>query len=381
MTTQATSERESPEPSNSEQGHLEVHLFACGHGDTILVRLPDGRWVLIDCHLPKAGGVRKRFFHFVQERKIETLALVFQTHPDYDHFLGMRDVLEHFLQKDGHPVIQYVDSGLTPQEIRDLLTVPQRPGRNEYCRLHKSLRDWDKQGRIDRRELDAERPPVSPHGFRGCIDFIPIAPDPKARRRLTEASLEKYARNQNVKFEANELSVVLVLAVNDTWVKTNILLGADAHTEGIRRAIKVWDAHAAERSISANFQVIKIPHHGSIKNHFADLCQRGCERPAPSVAAVSAGTRAGIPDREVLSGYLRVGWTVMLTTTRKCTTVNRPGELHIKSMARPSFQEGSIKLAWDDAGEFSFGPPEAIVSTRDLAAYEIAPKDTAVTLP
>ena len=61
----------------------------------------------------------------------------------------------------------------------------------------------------------------------GCIDFIPIAPDPKTRRRLTEESLEKYARNQNVKFEANELSMVLVLAVNDTSVKTNILLGAE----------------------------------------------------------------------------------------------------------------------------------------------------------
>ncbi len=328
MTTRAMSERKSREPSSSEQSHLEVYLFACGHGDTILVRLPDCRWVLIDCHLPKAGGVRDRFFRFVQEKKIETLALVFQTHPDYDHFLGMRDVLEHFLKKEGHPAIQYVDGGLTPHQIKHLLIVPKRPGQYEYGRLQKSLRDWEKQDRIDRRELDAERPPISPKGFGGYVDFIPIAPDQKARRRLTEKSLEKYARNQNVKFEANELSVVVVLAVNDKGVKTNILLGADAHAEGIQRAKKV--------------------------------------------AAVSAGNRPGLPDRVVLSDYLRLGWTVMLTTTRNRRTVNRPGELHIKSMARNSFHEDSIRLAWNDAGEFSSGPTEAIVSTRDLTAYETA---------
>jgi hypothetical protein len=102
----------------------------------------------------------------------------------------MYDVLKHFIEEDSKSVGLYIDCGLNAQQIKRLLLKPKRPGRDEFRRLQNALREWDQQGRIDLRELDANRPPIAPSGFHGRIAFIPVAPDPTVKRRLTEANLE-----------------------------------------------------------------------------------------------------------------------------------------------------------------------------------------------
>src|SRR5438067_13331787 len=101
-----------PAPSNPEHLAVAIHLFPCGHGDTILIEYGDNRWSLIDCFLPKKDGTRDRFFDFVANRaKIRRLDFIFQTHPDYDHYHGMIDVIQHFTT-GGRSVGWYLDTGL-----------------------------------------------------------------------------------------------------------------------------------------------------------------------------------------------------------------------------------------------------------------------------
>lgn len=353
--------------------HLELYLFACGHGDTLLIRLPDDRWVLVDCYLPESTGVRKRFFDFVETKGIDRLAAVFQTHPDYDHFLGMHAVLTHFIEKKGKTIGVYADSGLNVQQIKSLLKRRKRPGRRAYDRLVASLEVWDKDKKLDWRELDAERPPFSPKGFSDRIEFIPIAPDPKVKRRLTEACIEKLGNSPETTLEANELSLVLALAVSDQAAKFNVLLAADADMENIKRAMRLWQSHADERKINRCFNAVKVPHHGSINNHCAELCSHG---PHPQgvakVAAISAGERTAIPDRHVVEEYLNDGWTVMITTIRKNRQKSRAGDLHFKPVTSPSFQENTVELLWESDGTFKYHPPSAVVKKSDASAYREA---------
>ncbi len=372
MSTPSTKERKSPGQSSSEARHVELYLFACGHGDTLLVRLPDDRWVLIDCYLPKQGGVRNRFFDFVEEKGIKHLTAVFQTHPDYDHFHGMHDVLKHFIEVDAKSVGLYVDCGLNAQQIKRLLLKPERPGRDEFRQLQDALREWDQQGRIDLRELDANRPPIAPEVFHGRIAFIPVAPDPKVKRRLTEANLDEFGKNPRAKLAANELSLVLVLAVNDGKAKLNALLSADSDREGIRRAVDLWKDHANKGGISDRFNVIKVAHHGSRRNHVSELCTFGTNDGASKVAAVSAGERAALPDRQVLAEYLDAGWTVMVTTTRKTRRIDRAVYLHVNQANQASFKQSTVELKWNRDGDFSFEPSDAVVAKDDLAAYATA---------
>jgi hypothetical protein len=165
---------------------VEIYLFRCGHGDTILVRLPDERWGLIDCFLPDRFSVRRKFFEFLNEKNIKTLEFIFQTHPDYDHYHGMQTVIEYFLGR-GEKIGYYIDTGLNARRTRDLLH--NRPGLAEYEVLQEKLEEWDEAGHLMWRDLDAERIPFIPTGYRDQIEFIPIGPDPREKRRILTADL------------------------------------------------------------------------------------------------------------------------------------------------------------------------------------------------
>jgi len=362
--------------SNSKTDLLEVHLFACGHGDAILIRIPGGRWVLIDCHLPKRGkhgDVQKRFFKFLSDKRVTRLDFVFQTHPHFDHFLGMRDVLKKYIdKKDGVGV--YCDGGLNAQQIKKLLAAEKKLGADEYDRLYQSLREWTNLNKIQWKELDAERPVLSPLGLEGKIDFVPIGPAPEIRRQIVDNALEELAKNPNRVLEANALSIVVVLAVNWGRNRFNILFAADAPIDALERATKVWEQHTAEKCIEQTlFQVIKVSHHGSIASHNQNLCHLGA--PGNRVAAISAGDREALPDKKVLAAFLKTDWIVMVTTKQAQLIKDSPGDLHFRgAMSKSSSLKHTIKLTWTKSGTFQYTPKKAIVTQADLKRFKRAKK-------
>ena len=128
-TSRATGESPSTSPPSSRDFGIDIHVFHCGHGDTILIRLPGDRWGLIDCYLQEQFGIRRAFFSFIEQNHIKRLEFIIQTHPDRDHYHGMRAVIEYFLGR-GERVKYYIDTGLTARRARDLLL--NRPARAEY---------------------------------------------------------------------------------------------------------------------------------------------------------------------------------------------------------------------------------------------------------
>ena len=70
---------------------LEVTVLDVGHGDSIVVRTPDRRVLLIDAGTPEAG--RYVVAPFLRSRGIHTLDAMIVTHPDADHAGGAASVL------------------------------------------------------------------------------------------------------------------------------------------------------------------------------------------------------------------------------------------------------------------------------------------------
>ena len=84
-------------------GILEVEILDVGQGDSILIRSPEGKTVLIDGGTGKDGDV----VAMLKERNIESLNLMVATHPHADHIGGLDEVLEAI------PVKAFLDSGMT----------------------------------------------------------------------------------------------------------------------------------------------------------------------------------------------------------------------------------------------------------------------------
>ncbi len=362
-------ESHSPALPYSDDPGIDVHLFHCGHGDTILVRLPGDRWGLVDCYLPKQHGVRNAFFEFLANHQIKTLDFIIQTHPDRDHYHGMKAVIDHFLNR-GETIGYYIDTGLNAGRARDLLR--SIPAAREYQVLQEALEEWARSGRLKWRELGARYIPFSLEGFRGQIEFVPIGPDPDEKRRLMTSDLRKLANRSDARLVANEISLIVVLLVNIDGRSLGVLLGADASTQGLDRALDYWSEHTGEYGLTPEFDVIKIPHHGSIRSHTPRLCMM--KRPGWGTAAVSAGTRSCLPDREVLRDYLEHGWSVMATTTRG--KKSRPSlPMTLADRGRPEVDDVehfSVHISWSPSGGLQAEPAAARITLDDLMHYETA---------
>ena len=83
-------------------GLLEIYTIDVGQGDGILMRTPDDKWHLIDAgvsnarqNMIKKGAanfLRWKFIYELQKDSV-VLANVIVTHPDFDHFGGLLDLL------------------------------------------------------------------------------------------------------------------------------------------------------------------------------------------------------------------------------------------------------------------------------------------------
>jgi beta-lactamase superfamily II metal-dependent hydrolase len=88
---------------------LEIYVIDVGQGDGILIKTPDSKWHLIDAGISSldqsTGKGAANFLHwkFIRELGLSKISLanVILTHPDYDHYGGLIDILSGKLGDEG----------------------------------------------------------------------------------------------------------------------------------------------------------------------------------------------------------------------------------------------------------------------------------------
>lgn len=360
-------------PASSESMIIDIHLFACGHGDTILVHLPGDKWMLIDCHLPKNDGTLDRFLQILSDMNVGRLDWVLLTHPDTDHFLGMKDVLDHFTS-DGRSLGWWLYSGMSARDIQALIWPDQQTERH-YHKLRNRVRQLAKDGALRRARVDANSRVMSPAGYRGRVDLFPIAPSEETLSDVAERDVPKAANSRIADLEANALSIVLCLSASESDNEFNAMFCGDAGPGELGAALTIWRSLAGEHGRTPCLDVVKVPHHGSLESHSAELCRAKRAGRDGCCAAISAGTRARLPDREVIRDYLAEGWKVLLTTRRigSDITFDRPMTMANRGASR-SFKSTShdVLVSWCSDKAIAYGPPGAVVSSEDLDLYDTA---------
>lgn len=358
-------------PKSSNAIDIEIHFFGCGHGDTILIKLPVDKWILVDCNLPSKDGVLDRFFSYTEDLQINRLDYVFQTHPDYDHFQGMEKVLAHFTS-NGRSIGTWCDAGINLQQIKGLMW-PNQTSQTCYERLQNVLDRLDSTDLVRFRHVDDQTFPISPDGFRDKVEIVPLGPSAGTKRRFSRRDAKKLGNSPSAKLAANELSVVLMLAVKEGKRSFNILLSADANPDQLEEALDRWESYAAANQSKSKFDGVKVSHHGSIHSHSPKLCDSGNDK-AEKIAIISAGTRKKLPNREVIKNYLEAGWKVLITTTRhrsKSKMKDRPANLvNQKTIVSEIYHSHDVKLIWHSKNGLSFSPKKAEIKLRHLSYYD-----------
>ena len=233
-------------------GLLDVEVLDVGQGDSILIRTPAGKVVLID------GGTGKEdVVPMLQQRNIDTINLLVGTHPHADHIGGLDEVISAITVKN------YMDNGLphttkTYEKVMGLIETEDIP----YLTA------------VNGREFNLD----------DGIKISVIHPQDRPLR--------------NTRSDLNSNSVVLRLTHGDNC----FLFTGDAEepTEDV----------LVQKGIEP-CQILKVAHHGSnhsSSTHFLNAIK-------PEIALISAGqnNRYNHPGEETLERLERAGAKVYRT--------------------------------------------------------------------
>ena len=74
-----------------------MHVFGGSKGESIVIKLPDGQWGVVDCYTDFiADGNSNPTIQYLRSRGVKTLLFACLTHAHDDHFLGMVKLIEEF---------------------------------------------------------------------------------------------------------------------------------------------------------------------------------------------------------------------------------------------------------------------------------------------
>lgn len=282
---------------------LTVTFIDVGEGDSVLVRTPRGRVMLIDTG-GSAGG-RERGFDTGAKilvpvlwnygiSKIDALVL---THPHLDHIGGAPAVLERMDVKRlvlPPTAVAATPPETAPPEIAATLKTAV-PAKNDIASEAATMAEITALA-------DKSSIPVIPVS---AGDRIMLDPD---------VSIEVLGPPENKTsggpVDLNNSSVVLKLS----YGQDSLLLTGDIGTEAVDRLM------ASRRNLRAD--VLKIPHHGS-RNSLSD---KFYERVDPDLAVISVGRNLfGHPSKEVLSALEAKDIRITRTDLRGAVTLTSEG--------------------------------------------------------
>lgn len=239
-----------PAPTGALGGALDLYVLDVGQGDSIFLRGPSGKTMLVDAG---TSGAFSRIDSFLQAQGVTKLDVVIATHPHADHIGGMPRVVESYeigtyYMPDAQTSTQTFERLLDALLEREVSVVEAAAGEN-------TLIEWEK---------DVEVRILSP--------------------------LEGVAHK-----DLNDASVVCRVKYGETAA----MLTGDAEAHAERRMLDAFPRAYFEA------QILKLGHHGSSTS----CCDAFLQAVKPEIAIASLGedNTYGHPHQEILEAMEAYG--------------------------------------------------------------------------
>lgn len=257
---------------------LTINFIDVGHGDSILLEFPKGKRMLID-----GGGLYDDRFDigksviapFLWRKKIKSIDILVLTHPDPDHFKGLKFIISQF------SIGQFWDNGL-------------RERSDSFRQIEEAI----KTKKIKRFSKDEESPAISIGGV--MISFFNPPRYYKNLKRYLSAS------------EINNSSLVMKLQFKNV----SVLFTGDIEKEA--------ELHLINRNYPIRSDILKIPHHGSLSSSSKFFV----EGVKPYLAILSVGDYGmkKLTNPEVLNRYIEAGSIILRTDKHGAIEIKTDGE-------------------------------------------------------
>lgn len=235
--------------TTAKNGKLEVHFIDVSQGDSIFVRFPNGKTMLVDGGDREAG---KKVASYLKKAGVSKIDQVVATHPDIDHIGGLLEVLDEFKVK------KVLDSGKT--HTTDTYAA--------YLKI-----------------IAAKEIPFH------------IAKERQKLKLDSDVKVQVLHVDRNEE-ENNPASIVLKL----TYGEMDILLASDTETKNEKEMMKRYDVRS---------EILKVAHHGSFTSNSQAFIDR--VNPEAAILSYDKNNDYGHPVSKVVARFYHLGTTLYST--------------------------------------------------------------------
>lgn len=167
-----------------EKDEIEITLFGPGYGESIVLKIPDEGWFVIDsCKTKINNSTIVPALAYLRALSVNSLAAVILTHPHEDHYLGLEEIINEFKGRIRY-VCRYSAEGI--REFKAYLTQQHIAGLRDVRKLSNIFKAFQeaKNDGAWLREL-SELTPIIENSSKG-IRVIALTPSSKSIKLYRE---------------------------------------------------------------------------------------------------------------------------------------------------------------------------------------------------
>ncbi len=288
--------------STTNRPFLEVHVLGAGKGESVVIKLPNGLWGVVDCYASSTSDADSNpTISFLKGKGVKQLEFLCLTHPHDDHFFGMTTLIDEFKPRE------FWRAGcLAPEHIKLLARYYRIAGiadgvaaftksSKELVGVYAKIREKVKSEEIKvKRAQSLMTLYPEPASMTGGFQIDCIAPSGTQVERY-EGAIWSCINEDNeiaerlMRSQHNNISLVLRLV----YGKTRVLLGGDLEKQGWEEVVREYGAN----SLAAC--AVKVSHHGSTNGYCAGLWQHFSSNGKP-IAVVAPSRLHNLPKAAAL---------------------------------------------------------------------------------
>lgn len=338
----------SAEPPKSDE--VEVSIFGPGKGESIVLHLGLGRWIVVDSCIDQENGsiLGLEYLSNMGVDLARDVQMIVGTHAHDDHFAGIASLFEAC-----ESARFVVSDALTGEEFLALLgadaEIP-KPSRysaySEYRRIFDIARSRKKAGfsPLKRAAEGTQLLTLPPASNFPAVQVISLSPSEEAKTRALRALAAQSPainahRGRVAALDPNDASIALWVEAGDV----RILLGADllVGPQGCG-----WQAVVATFTPEEQASFYKVAHHGGESSHYQPAWDKLLiKSPVAALAPYRRG-RINQPQPSDVSRILSLTSSAYITATGFPT----PSRAVKKEASRLGTLAMNVRSVWGKAG-------------------------------